>query len=46
MIVVGLLIFFVYLFVYALCKVSSEAEQRAGYMEEYGIDFESDEIED
>ena len=35
---------FLLLLIYALCRVSADADVSAGYMEEYGRDF--DDIED
>lgn len=33
---------FIVLFLFAACKVSSDADRQANYMEEYGLDFEED----
>lgn len=33
---------FVILFLFAACKVSSDADRNASYMEEYGLDFEDE----
>ena len=33
---------FIILFLFAACKVSSDADKHADYMEEYGLDLDED----
>lgn len=35
-------VFFLFVLLYSLCKVSSDADEQAGYMEEYGQDLDED----
>ena len=39
-------VFFLFVLLYALCRVSADADEQAGYMEEYSWDLDDEEEDD